>query len=140
MRCNDCSKFVSLEMGDPEMDQELTFDEGTVSCTVRIVRTCAECGTDLKGADLEMELELDDAAFKDSASDADHTGEGHDIEIDEGDIAPIEEGGGRYAKSYFGAEVSFALTCSCDKDKPKRWTYEGTISDKIAASAMEELA
>jgi len=134
MRCPDCSKMVSMEFGDPYLVQELNLDGASVTCTVRIVRTCAECSTELKEAYLELEDELSPDVLKD------HEGEGHEVEIEENGIEPIEESGTRYAKSFFGAEVSYTLTCTCDKDqKEGRWSYEGTLFDKIAASHMDEM-
>lgn len=140
MRCPDCSKFVSLEMSDPEIDGELEIDEeGTVTGSVRIVRCCAECGTELKEATLDFEWAPPEADIKGHIN---KEGEDkHSLAVEEDGIEGLEEGGGRYAKSYYGATVNFRVTCSCDEAKEiaDRWTLDGTMSDKIAASHMEEM-
>lgn len=145
MRCPDCNKFVGLEMQDPELEdiQVETSDPGfaTVTMTVRIVRACAECGTELKEATLEIEETVDlQEALKalDEGTRAKLLTEDGDwgeevLEIEESGVEQIEEGGGRYAKSYFGAQVTFEINF---EDKT---LYEGTASDKVAASEMEEM-
>lgn len=130
MRCPDCAKFVSMEFGDPEVEQLEVSPDGEVACTVTLTRTCADCGNDLKTASLEMEADF----TKQCKDHVDAPGDAHDLNITEGNVNQIEEGGGRYAKSYFGAEVCFTITCKCD---PK-FEVEGSVSDKVAASEMEE--
>lgn len=154
MRCPDCSKFVSLEMGDPEdvnldMSGEELDESGEltllVSMTCRIVRNCAECGTELKEASLEVSddevmvergfLEACTEQKKVDKKDTWVWKEGHgDMSIDETNVEQIEEGGGRYAKSYFGAQVSYEVKCKCGVQ-----LHEGQVSDKVAASGMDEL-
>jgi hypothetical protein len=56
-RCTDCNKFVSLEDGDVDVSNEDTSDE-QVTVEVRIVQTCADCGTDMKEASLTIERDL----------------------------------------------------------------------------------
>jgi len=154
MRCPQCEKFTSLEMGDPELESiNLDADLGdgklgsaAVTATVRIVRTCGECGDELKEATLELEGESGEIDVSDHASvkkQPDGTEQpawnpGCELQVEEEDVSPIEEGGGRYKKSYFGATVSYKITCACQKDKAAP-IHEGELSDKVAASAMEEL-
>jgi len=133
MRCSSCSRFVGLDFQDPEVESLEIDDEGTVTCSVRIVRCCTECGDELKEATLDFEYTPPPGSGIEA-----HVGKGHTLEIGEDGVDQIEEGGGRYAKSYFGAEVSFKITCSCDADKKERWSHESSASDKIAASAMDE--
>lgn len=124
-RCNDCGKFVSLEMSDPEVEIEL--DGTTIRAQMRIARTCADCGTEMKTADLTAEVEVPELQA--------HEGVEHSLEVENNDPKAIEEGGSRYAKSYFGASVDYTVRCSC-QEAP---VAEGTLSDKIAASAMDEV-
>lgn len=131
MRCPDCNKFVGLEMGDPEIEEIEIDEDGRIDATVHIVRQCAECSTDLKEATLEMSGEIPvEIADK-------HKGDDCELEI-EGEAEAIEEGGGRYAKSYYGASVNYTVRCSCQdaKDDP---IYEGSLDEKIAASEMDEM-
>lgn len=133
MRCPDCNKFVRLEMSDPDVESlEVTHvgeaddpkdgEVFSVQASVRIVRCCAECGTEMKEATLDME---DEVILK-----TDHPDR---VEIEENESIQIEEGGGRYAKSYFGAVVSYKLTAD------GKVVHEGTIEDKVAASHMDEM-
>ncbi len=144
-------------MQDPEdvqLDVNSTLDGGTldldVSMNCRIVRNCAECSTELKEASLEAseEVEVDADSLikciekkvikvKDTDDEAEIFDwiEGHgEPSIDETGTDQIEEGGGRYAKSFFGASVSYMVKCQCGET-----LHEGTIEDKVAASAMEEM-
>lgn len=132
MRCPDCSKFVGLEMAEPEVNDLEVSEDGTVTMNVRIVRNCAECGTELKSADLELECQVD---VGEHGSDDEGKHKGHELTVEETSVEMIEEGGGRYKKSYYGAEVSFRVTCACDES----WSVEGEVSDKVAASEMEEM-
>jgi len=153
MRCPDCSKFVSLELQDPEdvsLDVSDTLDGETlhlsISMTARVVRNCAECGTELKEGNLEAteEVEVDADSLvkcvrvctdKAGATTFDWLDDKHgEPSIDETNVDQIEEGGGRYAKSYFGAKVDYQVKCKCGET-----LHEGEISDKVAASAMEEM-
>lgn len=44
MRCNDCNKFVGLDLGDAEIQSGPDIDEsGNITCEARIVRNCADC-------------------------------------------------------------------------------------------------
>ena len=161
MRCPDCNKFVSLEMGDPEVASLEISEEGNVLVEISIVRNCADCGTELKRADLSIEHDLSeetlahlkeshpaayrkmtgekapvetDAPAAESAAETETEEDEVDFDISEDGVEPIEEGGGRYKKSYFGAEVAFTVTCNCCKKE----FFEGVVSDKVAASEMEE--
>lgn len=131
-RCESCAKFVGLELQDPEVDSLDIDAEGGITAQVRIVRNCADCGTEMKEATFDLELEVPEDIV------ADHKGEGHELEVEEDGIEMIEEGGGRYKKSYYGAEVKCTVSCSCQKegDGP---LWEGTWDDKIPASGMDEL-
>jgi len=42
--------------------------------------------------------------------------------------------GGRYAKTFYGAEIEYQITCSCGKLK-----IDASMSDDIQASDMDEL-
>jgi len=110
-------------MQEPEIDN-IEVDGDVVRASVRIVRCCTECGKELKEAALEMEHGLPTEFVEEHAE--------HDLEA-EGTAEPIEESGGRYKKSYFGADVSF--TISYDGKE----VYSGQMEDKVAASEMEEL-
>jgi hypothetical protein len=137
MRCPDCNKFVSLEMSEPEINEDLdSNDEGEITGSVRIVRTCAECGTELKEATLELKGDISEELPEKPTVAEGATAPTYEVTIEVDGTEALEEGGGRYKKSFFGAEISFTATCSWDPE----WKYDGTVSEKIAASHMEELA
>lgn len=133
MRCPDCNKFTGLEFQDPELDGDLEVSEDGVTCNIRLVRTCSECGQEMKEATLEMSGDLPEQAV-DHLKEHEEDETPHELEIEENGIDQIEEGGGRYKKSYFGASVDYKITCSCGQ-----FEVTGTVSDKIPASHMEEL-
>ena len=120
--CPSCNKLASLEMQDPEVyDLELD-DDGKITGFVRIVRASVCCGDAMKEATFDIELDAPECPEKGTFSDVD------------AELSSLEEGGGRYAKSYFGAEGVFKVTCSCSQK-----FHEVKWSDKIAASAMDEM-
>lgn len=147
MRCPDCNKFVSLEMQDPEVEcldattdapadaqSERTF---TITGSVRVVRCCAECGQEMKEAnlDIEQEVELGENVHLKNPLEfyATLVWDKVDISVEEAGIDQVEEGGGRYAKSYFGASVVLEVHVLGEVVASVTW------SDKVAASAMDEL-
>lgn len=153
MRCPDCNKFVSLELGE-EPEAELEVSDGVVTGTVQIVRNCADCGTELKEATFDVEVTLptlvehaNEIAAAREAREKEHkdkevAGETpsmdededeHDMEVEVDECQATEEGGGRYKKSYYGVDVTFTAKCSCGKEE------QGSFEDKIAASHMDEV-
>jgi hypothetical protein len=148
MRCENCQKFVSLEMQDPEVsdlqveycpppkedaDGEHAF---SVTGSVRIVRVCAECNLEMKEATLDIDQTIvlgenvDTQDWKEFAKK-------HDlgtVEVEDGGAEALEEGGGRYKKSYYGATLNLDITVDGETVGSVTWT------DKVAASEMEELS
>jgi hypothetical protein len=113
----------------------LRFRGEEVTALVRIVRACAECGTELKEATLEMTGYPPEGASEHINEHGDH-----ELEIIEGGCDQIEEGGGRNTKSYFGAEVQCEARCThkrCKDHDDRAW--EGTISGIVAASEIDEM-
>lgn len=128
MRCPDCNKFVGLELQDPEINEE-DFDEttGDITAEYRIVRVCADCGTELKEATIQFSEQVDGEFLEK------HTGEGHSLTADFS-AENLEIGGGRYQKAFFGIDLRVTATCSCGE------AWEDNFSDQVAASEMDELA
>lgn len=122
-RCPDCGKFTSMETLDPEI-QSVSCEPGEAGFSVRIVRACADCGTEMKETELELEFSFD----------YDEAHEHHEMEVLNEQAELIEESGSRYEKSYYGARVSGDVICDCGE---KVATIE--VSDKVAASDMEDL-
>lgn len=138
-RCQNCNKFTALEMQEPEAEDP-EISEGVVTCNVRIVRTSECCGDEMKEATLEMEADINEHLEDHLKKKGDH-----ELEIEQDGVDTIEEGGGRYAKSYFGAVLNFSIWCSCQNDKDGKRkknakpVYSGSIDDKVAASHMDEM-
>lgn len=142
-RCQDCNKFVGLDMQDPELES-IDLQGMEVSATVRIVRCCAECGNEMKEATLDMNSEIPEGDLNGHYNtEKDEPIDGHTLSVDENecDLDQIEEGGGRYKKSFYGATVAFRVYCSCGEKEGKKGhpIYEGEMEDKVAASSMDEL-
>lgn len=132
MRCPDCQKFVSLEMQEPEdVELEMQKDDTGVQIhmTCRIVRTCAECGQEMKEATLEVEETIlwDDFDKNPALKEQEFT-------IEEDGVESIEEGGHRYAKSYYGAQVNYSI-----RDEEGNVVHSGSVADKVPASSMDEM-
>lgn len=54
-RCPDCNKFVSLEPGEgPEISVEVD-ESGDISGTATVYLCCAECGTEILTATVDLE-------------------------------------------------------------------------------------
>jgi hypothetical protein len=139
MRCPDCNKFVPFEDSDPEveLDVELDGDVARVTGTVRMVRCCAECGTELKEAnfdvDEEVPLPTTDPAGHELPTETDSVPHTHDLSIEE-TTELYESGGGRYKKNMVGYDMDFTITCSCGL------SVEGHAHDELAANQWDEMA
>ncbi len=138
MRCPSCNKFVSFDTEtEPEVDVEID-EEGTVTGSVRIVNTCAECGEELKEASLELEVDLTEAC----AAHVNEEGEEkHSLSVDDDGSERTERSDGkpgtpsRYRRHFYGARVTVSVTCVCDDN----FEAVGTWEDDIQGSAMDEL-
>lgn len=129
MRCPDCNKFVSMDTEtDPEAEDPAVDEEGFVTCQVRIVNNCADCGTELKEATFDLEA--------DTEAGTDHKGKGHSLEVETEDVERTErsEGRGRGLRSFYGVSVSFTVKCECGE------TWNVKAEDDVQASSMEELS
>lgn len=141
-RCTSCGKMAALEFQDPEIDD---FDGSverpekgetaytvSASCTVRLVRNTECCGEELKTADLEITTDDETFEIAEGTHTDDKCKEDFTVEVD-GDPEQVEEGGGRYKKSYFGASFEVVVTCGCGET-----VHSFTMTDKVAASEMDE--
>lgn len=119
-------------MQEPELQSE-DFDQATgeFSSEIRIVRKSECCGEEMKESTFSFDGAVPEEIVKA------HQGDGHGLEM-EFEVDSIEEGGGRYAKSYFGVVLNVTARCSCQKpgDEP---LWADSVSDKVPASSMDEL-
>ena len=119
-----------MELQEPEIESLDIDDDGEITANLHIARNCAECGTTLKEATLELEGTPKEFA------DHDHRLEngGHGFYAEEKSIETIEEI--RRKKSYFGARIVVEVSCSCNEGVK----YDLTLEKEIAASDMDEAA
>ena len=143
-RCSDCNKFVGLEQGEPEV-QDLEIDEtGEVTGQVRVILTCADCGSEIKEAYIDLD-ETPSSELEDHI--ADHAEAGEDAESLEVEEVSIEETdrmqttdrngkqikNWRYMRHFYGFELQVKITCSCGAE------FEASICGEEQASAFEDM-
>lgn len=149
MRCPDCSKFVSMDNADPEVNSvEVVYNgdkTATVTADIRLIRACADCSTELKSLDVQVEETVDLTEMtKDGDGenkvdgDALHTAlDSLDAELEvEGEDCEVEEtGGSRFAKNMI--QFSLAVVVSVELNGA---TYKVPVSlnDEAAAGDFEE--
>jgi hypothetical protein len=131
-RCPDCNKFVGLETQEPEENDvaaELTGEGEQFSATaeLRLVRACADCGTELKETTFEIEVEGDIIHEEDCDPDD------RDLDVELTNVESTETGGGRYAKNMIGVRGEIEVTCQCGA------CVSTSFKDAIAASGFDEL-
>jgi hypothetical protein len=134
--CPSCNKFAGLELQDPEVNSvEFDAENKSVAVDVRIVRNSSCCGDEMKeytfNTDAELPAEI--AKKMDELALANPDGSSDDFEAEEDGCDQLEEGGGRYAKSYYGYTLNVKVTHKGDE------IGKFEVTDKVAASGMDEL-
>jgi len=138
MRCPDCSKFVSYEDPPTVEVNDSSIDGKTLTVELRVTLLCADCSTQLKGADLtaeaEIEHECDEGKGKepDFEVDGDPSADGTSRQqTTDKRGKPIKSA--RYMKTFYGAEITASVTCQhCEED------VEVTMTAEEQASAFDE--
>lgn len=144
MRCPDCNKFVAFDTDtDPEVNSQDVDADGVVEVEVRIVNTCAECGTELKEATLNVTIDLAQEIavhYEDNPKCKEAASLSVDVSVTRTDRRQTTDRHGkkitnpRYQKQFYGADVEATVTCDTCKEEFTR--NEG---DEVQASGMEEL-
>ena len=132
MRCDQCNKFAAYDDStEPEVNLDFDADTGDVTAQVRIVLTHDECGQELKEANFDFEESVPKEVL------TAHRGDGHDLDLDEGnaELTTRGEGSGRYMKTFYGAMLEVAVTCECSSEPV--WSH--CFEDDVQASHMDEL-
>ena len=118
MRCSSCNKFVPN--GDPEATVEDSDVNGTsLTGSIRIVIPCGECGTEMKDAQLDFDIEIEHECKK-PKDDPEFELEG-DVEVEAGDRYETTGKNGkalkpRYQKHFYTAEIQATVKCcSCNE-------------------------
>jgi hypothetical protein len=155
-RCPDCGTFVSLEEADPELQDDGELEDTgdgswQVTVDVRLVRTCANCSTEMKEYNETVEIvgdhdctydedslppdvSKDDDRYELLGVDAEGTSETQRTTTNRktGKVTPIKNP--RYMKTYYGANVTANVQCLwCKQDMSE------TQGFKAQASAFDEL-
>ena len=127
MRCGSCNKFVSIEIGEPDV-QDLQVSGTEVSTTIRLTKNCAECSTEL--ADYTFEIETSNEELDT------HNREECSLDVEEVSVENTTrtEGKNRGTKTFYGVTLEFNVTCTCQDES----VYSGILKDEIQASAMED--
>ena len=137
MRCPDCNKFASFDTeSEPEINADVDED-GIVTGTCRIVNTCAECGTDLTAADLDIYISVEDDVIEHRKTcekkslEVEVTGERTDRMENKSRTGKIIKNP-RYMKHMYGADLRAVVTCECGVS----WEAEDSV--EVQGSGMEE--
>jgi hypothetical protein len=127
--------MCSLEMSDPEVNEVEMNADGHITSEVRIVRTSACCGDEVKESTFNTEDNLDEEIVKE------HKGGKHGLIFSADDAEPVErtEGKGRSTKTFFGYSINWTVRCDCqaEADDP---LATGTLTEDVQASAMDEMS
>jgi len=145
VRCPNCSKFVSMENGEPQVSSiEAVLRGGDVEITAEAdhTRNCADCGTELKSISISFSenVSLKDLEKPDEMSEADFEKwksglKNAEVEIDEDGSDSDESGGGRYAKNMIGVTIDYELKITSNKVELKK---TGQLREENPASAYDE--
>lgn len=131
-RCNDCNKFVSYNTDvDPEVtNEQMTVHSDSVDYDVdiRIVNECAECGTEMKDAELNFS-----GSFDIDPKDHDDSDE-WTMDVENVNRTERTEGKNRGTKTFYGAEADLVL-----RDSKGNELESVHINEYEQASGMNDL-
>ncbi len=117
-RCPDCNKFVGYDQAEPEMDIQVDVEkdadghpcEAHVTGIVRLVLNCADCGSELAEANLDVDHDVAILHIGDGEHEAQIVDESADS-TDRYDGKPGTPS--RYRRHYYGADITGEIKCSC---------------------------
>ena len=145
MRCPSCSKFVGNEEAEPEV-QSVELSDGTVTAEVRITNNCADCSEELTEATFSFEQDVSEALAKHTCTKKDEPEFTPEFSAEENSAERTSrsgymkkgvwvDGGGRYAKTFYGASLEVNIKCDhCDES-----VETVTFSEDVQASSMDQL-
>lgn len=145
MRCPECRKFASYDDStEPDINSENIDNDGKISIDARIVLTCADCGTELKEAEFNLETNMPDEIVEL------HKGDDHYFELEISNQELTTKSGnfkkgvfvpayGGYAKTFYGVNLTVEVKCKCQKQEDPL-LFSVDLEDDIQASSMEELS
>lgn len=151
MRCPDCNKFVPYDEpeievnGDPDISDCEQDGGGIITGNVRVVLKCADCGNELKDAELDFEATFEHDCKKRKKK------QEPEFEAGEPDCSStsrrettmkVKKKGKlvdrhipfRYQKQYYGADINGTITCKhCEEEIE----YSASVEER--ASGFNEL-
>ena len=133
-RCSYCNKLVSY--GEPEIEvSDERVEDGVAMASVRVALTCAECGSEVKEANLDFEESMDHDCEK--AQEPDYSHSSTDWTATERVDRRMKNGKPSHHKTwrtYYGANVQMVFVCDhCGQQVE----VGGTVEEQ--ASGFEEL-
>lgn len=158
MRCPSCAKMVSYDGSEePEWTTEPEFDLSslTISASVRVFKSCGECGEELKQYEFEIDHEVLAEDIHKALTEAGYElpdpdqGEAFIQAVDALDLSwfaeamsleqtESQEGKGRRAPMLYGFQAEVELSATPDAgDGVTIGTY--ALADEARASYFEEL-
>jgi hypothetical protein len=137
--CDECKKFASLELGEPEVINEPEYADEGVTAEVRIVRSCAECSKEMREYSFDFNTEVDTIHDHPKGSKPEYHAEPDgEPELDELKLGKPNKAGvkkpNKRGTTYFRCTYKFQVFCSCSKDA----IYDGEFMDDVRASDMDE--
>jgi hypothetical protein len=137
MRCPDCGKFVSHELGEVEVEESSVNDD-MVTGTVRLHLDCMDCGNELAETTLEFEAAIEHECPKAEEgtptfdTNTDEAAEGGDYFQDKNAKGkPIKP---RYQKHFYTADITGTVVCDLCEESID---WEAHVEE--AASAFDSL-
>ena len=155
--CSSCNKLASLEIGEPEIQSDVELSNSSLTAEVRVVKTSACCGEEMKEYTFTLEEDISSAL-------EDHQNAKHTVEVPEGEEEPevevndddfsVDAGDPeatersqthdrhgkpiksfRYRRSYTGVEVPVTVTCQ----KCNEVVWDGVLKDETENSSFDEI-
>ena len=130
MRCPDCRKFVPFDTElEPQEEQAPALEEETLTASYRRVLACAECGTELKEAMIEFQIDISTHVAMDPCSASETEQRTHSWSLVSCEATPMEDmkttdrrgrkiTKARYMTKLYGVEVSAAIKCdACGEEE-----------------------
>jgi hypothetical protein len=132
MRCPQCNRWPQLEQLDPDSSVDLNGD--SITGDVRIILACAECGTEIKDAEFNVDIDVSEVMARHDCPNED-VGTGWFADVIVENTSRQHPPNARRRKTFYGFDLTATLKCNCGEVEE---TFEE--SDEVQASHMNELS